>query len=186
MSLRDHFRTAQEPPADPSADEARAAQGLERQRGRHAIAAAPKAAKAVAGLLRPLTKAAGARKSMGLAELTRRWADIVGLPFGVTTEPVKLAAGALTLKTPRAHALMVQHSQDLLIQRLAAAGAKVESIRIVHGTLEPRGPAPANVRPLRRRLSAEDEAALAQSLDQVADPALKSALLRLGRAVKQG
>ena len=43
-----------------------------------------------------------------------------------------------------------------------------------------------NVAPIRKPLSAADEAALTQALDHVGDPGLKSALLRLGRAVKQG
>jgi hypothetical protein len=39
---------------------------------------------------------------------------------------------------------------------------------------------------LERELTAAEEAALAQALDPVGDPGLKSALMRLGRAVKQG
>jgi hypothetical protein len=72
----------------------------------------------------------------------------------------------------------------LLLERLRVAGAKVKSVRIEQRSAAPLRP--ANVASLKRALDANDEAALAQALDPVADPGLKSALLRLGRAVKQG
>ncbi|HRK65778.1 MAG TPA: hypothetical protein PLN53_15385, partial [Terricaulis sp.] len=78
----------------------------------------------------------------------------------------------------------LQQQIPLLIERLKTAGAKVKSVRI-----EQRSAArlePSNVAPLKRPISPGEEAALAQALDHVGDPALKSALMRLGRAVKQG
>ena len=41
------------------------------------------------------------------------------------------------------------------------------------------------LRRLKQALSAAEETALSEALDPVADPGLKSALMRLGRAVKQ-
>jgi hypothetical protein len=178
MSLRDRFRPASAPAADPQA-EARAAKALNAKRGRMSIAPAPSAGKAVTALLKPLLKETG----MGLSELKRRWADVAGESFS-RASPEKLAGGVLTLKVPSALAPFLQTQTPLLIERLRVAGAKVKSVRI-----EQRSAATApqpNVRKLERRLTPAEEAALAQALDPVGDPGLKSALMRLGRAVKQG
>jgi hypothetical protein len=130
-------------------------------------------------LLKPLLKETG----MGLNELKRRWAEVAGDSFARTT-PEKLAAGVLTLKAPGALAPFLQQQAPLLIERLRVAGAKVKSVRIEQRTAQL--PAKGNVRPLQKPLTPAEEAALAQTLDPVGDPGLRSALMRLGRAVKQG
>jgi len=177
MSLRDRFRPAEPVAADPRA-ETRAAQALSAKRGRSTLPAAPKASKAVTAVLKPLLKESG----LGLNELKRRWADIAGESFS-RASPEKLVGGVLTLKVPGALAPFLQTQTPLLIERLKVAGAKIKSIRIEQRTAAPKKP---NVRPLQRALSSVEEAALAQTLDPVGDPSLKSALMRLGRAVKQG
>lgn len=175
-ALRDRFRpTAANP--DPKA-ETRAAQALAQKRGRGQIAPPPAAAKAVTALLKPLLKETG----MGLHELKRRWREVAGESFARAT-PEKLAAGVLTLSCPGALAPFLQQQVPLLMDRLKTAGAKVKSVRIEQRSAAPR---PANVRPLTRALSRAEESALEQALDPVADPGLKSALMRLGRAVAQG
>jgi hypothetical protein len=178
MSLRERFRPATAAGPDVRA-ESRASQALAGKRGRGTIAPPPKAAKSVAALLKPLLKETG----MGLNELKRRWAEVAGDSFARAT-PEKLAGGVLTLKAPGALAPFLQQQAPLLIERLKVAGAKVKSIRVEQRTAA--FPAKGNVRPLRTPLSAAEEAALAQTLDPVGDPSLRSALLRLGRAVKQG
>ena len=178
MSLRERFRPGPEPAADPLA-EARAAQALAAKRGRHSFSPAPRAGKAVAALLKPLMRDGG----MGFNELKRRWPEVAGDSFS-RAAPEKLAAGVLTLRVPGALAPFLQQQTPLLLERLRVAGASVKSVRI-----EQRSAAPApkaNLRPFKAPLSPAEEAALAQALDPVADPGLKSALLRLGRAVKQG
>lgn len=178
MSLRERFRPTGASAADPKA-ETRAAQALAGQRGRSTIAPAPGAGKAVAALIKPLMKDG----SMGLTELKRRWVEIAGESFSRTT-PERLVAGVLTLRAPSALAPFLQSQTPLLIDRLKTAGAKVKSVRIEQRSTAP-GHAP-NIRALRKPLTAAEEAALAQTLDPVGDPSLKSALMRLGRAVKQG
>lgn len=178
MSLRDHFRPAPAEAVDPKA-ETRAAQALASQRGRGTIPPAPTAGKSVAALLRPLLKETG----MGLNELKRRWVEVAGESFSRAT-PEKLAAGVLTLRAPGALAPFLQQQAPLLVERLRVAGAKVKSVRIEQRSVVPAKA--ANVQPLKKALSAAEEAALAQALDPVGDPSLKSALMRLGRAVKQG
>jgi hypothetical protein len=178
MSLRDRFRPASAPAADPRA-EARAAQALADRRGRMSAAPAPRAGKAVAALLKPLLRETG----LGFNELKRRWAEIAGEGFARAT-PERLAGGVLTLKVPGALAPFLQQQTPLLIERLRVAGAKVKTVRIEQRTAAPARQ--ANVAPLKRTLNPAEEAALAQALDPVSDPGLKSALMRLGRAVKQG
>jgi hypothetical protein len=178
MSLRDRFAPAQQPDADPKA-ETRASQALAGRRGRASIAPAPAAGKTVTALLRPLLKETG----MGLNELKRRWADVAGESFA-RAAPEKLAGGVLTLRAPSALAPFLQTQTPLLIERLKTAGAKVKSVRIEQRSVVPVRA--ANVQPLKRTLSPAEEAALAQTLDPVGDPGLKSALMRLGRAVTQG
>lgn len=120
---------------------------------------------------------------MGLNEMKRRWAEVAGESFARTT-PERLAAGTLTLRAPSALAPFLQQQAPLLIERLRVAGAKVKAIRIEQRTASL--PAKGNVRPLQKPLTAAEETALAQALDPVGDPGLRSALMRLGRAVKQG
>lgn len=178
MSLRERFRPSAPPKAD-ERSEARAAQALSASRGRMTIAPAPKAGQAVTALVRQYLKGEG----MGVAELKRRWLDIAGESFS-RAAPERLVAGVLTLKAPGALAPFLQQQAPLLIERLKVAGVKVKSVRIEQRTAALREP--SNLRPLKRPLSPEEEAALAQTLDPVGDPGLKSALMRLGRAVKQG
>jgi hypothetical protein len=179
MSLRERFAPAQPAATDPRA-ETRASQRLASQRGRKTIAPPPGAGKAVTALLRPFLKETG----MGLNELKRRWTEVAGESFGRAT-PEKLAGGVLTLKAPGALAPFLQQQAPLLIERLRTAGAKVKAVRIEQRSAPTAKPA-SNLGALKRPLTQAEEAALAQALDPVGDPGLKSALLRLGRAVTQG
>src|SRR5262249_26183727 len=105
-------------------------------------------------------------------------------PFAGKTYPEKLAGGVLTLQAPGALAPLLQQQIPLLIERLRLAGAKVASVRIEQRA---QGPIKApNVRPLRKKLTTGEETALAANFAAVDDPSLKKALMRLGRAVKQG
>lgn len=179
MSLRDRFRP--EPPAsapDPRA-EARAAEALAAQRGRGAVAPPPRASKSITALIRPFAKNSG----LGLRELQRRWAEIAGPSFARAT-PEKLAAGVLTVHAPSALAPLLQQQTPLLLELLKTAGAKIKSVRIQQRSAA--RPEPSNLAPIKRPIAPEEEAALAQALDHISDPALKSALMGLGRAVKQG
>lgn len=179
MSLRDRFRPEPPPAANP-VDETRAARALAAKRGRGTIAPPPNAGKAAAAVLRPLLKDTG----MGFNELKRRWVEVAGESFS-RCAPEKLSAGVLTLKAPGALAPFLQQQAPLLIERLKVAGAKVKSVRIEQRSaqLPSKG---SNLRPLSKPLSAAEEAALADTLGTVEDPGLKKALLRLGRAVRQG
>lgn len=178
MSLRERFRPQPPAQAPDHRAEARASQALGAARGRATIAPPPPAAKSITALIRPFAKKAG----LSLRELQRNWAAIAGESFARAT-PEKLAAGVLTLRAPSALAPFLQQQTPLLVERLKTAGAKVKSVRIEQRAAPRVEP---NIAPVKRLIGPEEEAALAQALDHVGDPALKSALMRLGRAVKQG
>lgn len=176
VSLREKFRPAPALASDPQA-ETRAAQALNGQRGRGTWSAAPRAGKAAAKVLKPLIP----ESSMGLNELKRRWGDIAGDSFARAT-PERLVAGTLTLRVPGALAPFLQQQVPLLIERLKVAGARIKAVKIEQRTTASR---PANICRLKAPLTAAEETALSKALDPVADPGLKSALMRLGRALKQ-
>lgn len=175
MSLRDRFRPAPARAPDPRA-EARASQALAGQRGRLRVAPPPVAGKAVAKVLKPLLRETG----LGLNEMKRRWGEIAGDSFARAT-PEKLATGVLTLRVPGALAPFLQQQLPLLIERLRLAGAKVKSVRLEQRTAPASKP---NVAPPAKALTQSEETALAQALDPALDPGLRSALMRLGRAVR--
>jgi hypothetical protein len=179
MSLRERFRPTVAPAPDPDA-ETRATRSLSGQRGKASYASAPRAGKAAAAVLKPILPKGG---GMGFNEIKRRWGEIAGDAFARTT-PEKFVGGVLTLRCPGALAPFLQQQTGLLIDRLKTAGAKVSSVRISQGSAPPK-PQP-NVRRLSKPMTPAEESALAQALDPVLDPGLKSALMRLGRAVKQG
>jgi hypothetical protein len=175
MTLRERFRPGA---GAQGLDEVKASRALGAVRGRTVIAPPPRAGKAVTAALRPLLKETG----LGLGELQRRWADIAGESFARAT-PEKLVAGTLVLRAPGALAPFLQQQAPLLMERLRVAGAKIKAVRIEQRAVTVK--ASANVAPLKRALTTTEEAALTRALDPVRDPGLKSALLRLGRAVKR-
>lgn len=118
---------------------------------------------------------------MGLNELKRRWGDIAGDSFARAT-PEKLVAGVLTLRAPGALGPFLQSQTPLLIERLKMAGALIKAVKIEQRAAPSQAP---NLRRLKQALTVAEETALSEALGPVADPGLKSALMRLGRALKQ-
>lgn len=163
--------------------EARAVELLMQHRGKPAIKAAPSAGKIAAAILRPLLPQKAS--AVGLAELKRRWREIIANPdFYAATEPEKLAGGVLTLRVTRAHAIKIQQHGELFAQRCRLAGANVTKIAIVQGSVnrlaQPAGAAKSAPQP---GVSAEQEARLEEGLSGIENEALRAALLRLGRAI---
>ena len=153
--------------------EARAAAILEAHRGRKPIQPPPSASRFLSPLIKPLLAKAG----VGLSELKRNWAEIVGAQFAQTA-PEKLTGKTLTIRAPSAFAAFVQHHEALILERCRTAGAKVEKLLIRHGsiaTLKPESAVP---------LRTHAEAGPGPDLEGVASPALRAALERLGRAVR--
>jgi hypothetical protein len=136
---------------------------------------------AVAKLVAPIVR----RRGGGLlARCKAEWATIVGAEWSRSSWPVALSRdGALKLRVPSAAALEIQHRAPLLIERVNSHFGRdaVSRLVIQQGTLPAR---PEAFRPTPRRLAAREEKALEDRLSNIADPELKAALARLGRAVE--
>lgn len=161
---------------------------LSRKRTRPAPRPAPPAGRSLAPLIRELDKKYG----RGAEALQPRWREIVGERLARVTEPVKLtrgranAGGTLELRVAGAAALLVQHQSAEIIERvnLFLGSGAVEKLRISQGPVRALADAPAagRSRPKPVPLDAAAEAELARSVETAPED-LKSALLKLGRAV---
>ena len=124
------------------------------------------------------------RRGGGLGvRLKAEWPAIAGAQWSTASWPVALGRdGALKLRVAGAAALELQHGAPLLVERvnLYFGRAVVSRLVLQQGPLplaaERRGRQP-------RPLSAGEESALDARLSEIADPDLKAALSRLGRAV---
>jgi hypothetical protein len=118
-----------------------------------------------------------------LARLKSDWSAIVGPELAASTWPEALArAGTLKLHVAPAKGLEVQHRVPALIERINLFFGRdaVTRLTLVQGPLPLPPPAP---RPTTRPLAASEATALDRQLGDVADPELRDALARLGRAV---
>ena len=161
---------------------------LSRRRTRPAPRPAPKAGRALQGLIRELD----AKLGRGAGALEPRWREIVGERLARVTRPQKLSkgrdgrGGTLELRVAGPAALLVQHQSEEILQRvnLFLGPGAVEKLRIAQGPVKPLADAPA---PPRRKtvqppLPAAVEAELRASVEPASEP-LKGPLERLGRAV---
>ncbi|MGH7023929.1 MAG: DUF721 domain-containing protein [Caulobacteraceae bacterium] len=147
----------------------------------------PLAARALTATLRALD----AKFGKGADGLKARWSEIVGETLARRTEPVRLsprrAGGGATLevRVEGPAATLIQHQAGEILARVnlfLGAGA-AERLRIVQGPLR-RAPRTATARRRPRGpLDAAKELALADSLADLPDGALKTALTRLGREI---
>lgn len=135
----------------------------------------------------PVSKLAGpivARRAGGvLVRLKTEWAAIVGKDWAEVTWPSSLGRdGVLKLRTASGAALELQHRAPLIIERINLFFGRqvVNRLILVQGPL-PLTPTPGG--PTIRTLSPGEAKALDARLAEVADPELRAALARLGRAV---
>jgi hypothetical protein len=147
----------------------------ERQhRGFHAVGAA------VSKLTAPIV----ARHGGGiLVRLKAEWAAIVGADWAEVSWPAMLGRdGVLKLRTAPGAALDLQHRAPLIIERinLFFGRAAITRLALVQGPLPL---ASRFARTMIPPLSQGEAEALDRRLSGIADPELRAALARLGRAV---
>lgn len=153
--------------------------------------------------LTSFVKALDARFGQAPGALHVRWREIVGPELARRTEPVRLIRprgpgakdlpASLELRVAPGAAVIVQHqAADILgrVNLFLGAGA-VGRLRIVQGPVKARAASdtPVSAVKARRRtapLDAAAEAELAAGVAAATDEGLRRALIRLGRAVKQG
>jgi hypothetical protein len=118
-----------------------------------------------------------------LVRLKTEWPVIVGADWAAVTWPAAFGRdGALKLRTAPAAALEIQHRAPLIIERLSLFLGRpaVTRLVLVQGPLPL--PVPPSVLPARPLAPGEADA-LDERLAAIADPELRGALARLGRAV---
>ncbi|MBV8335610.1 MAG: DUF721 domain-containing protein [Alphaproteobacteria bacterium] len=118
-----------------------------------------------------------------LVRLKAHWATIIGDEFASTSWPSALGRdGALKLRTAPAAALELQHRAPLLIDRINLFFGRT----VVNRLVLVQGPLPTDSPPTRpglRSLAANEVAELDLKLAEIADPELRAALARLGKAM---
>lgn len=173
----------------PSADETKSASPAAARRRR-------RGAEAVADLLVDVLKPVARRRGFASADLFRHWPEIVGPAYADVTRPERLSwpksladggeAGfepaTLTVRCEGSRALLFQHETPLILERINAffGFPAVGRLRLVQRpVVRPARPVVPRLRPL----GAAEESRIAAATAEIADEGLRSALVRLGRAV---
>jgi hypothetical protein len=91
------------------------------------------AARGIGTLLAPVVRPALRERGPALAALLEDWEALVGPEIAARSQPVKLAAGCLTLACAGPDALELQHRAPALIARInqALGGAPVTRVKFV-------------------------------------------------------
>lgn len=119
------------------------------------------------------------------------WSEIMGPQYAQICEPIKLTGGALDkvlhIRVPSSLALIIQHDEDAIRQRLNnMAGGRVHKLRLHQGVVKPPQRDITKSRPnLRHKseLSAEDKSTLAERSAVISDPKLRAAIEKLGQTM---
>jgi len=133
-----------------------------------------------------MTKAAFSRYGFAYADLLIQWPAIAGKEIAAISEPERIRwprqgedkrGGTLILKAAPGRALDLQHQVARIAERINGfyGYAAIVQIKVVQSPLKPVKAAPRSA-----VLDAGKARALDERLDFIADPALKTALRRLG------
>src|SRR3954449_5923594 len=153
----------------------------------------PVSAKPLSVLLGDVFSDVYAKQGFAARELVTRWAEIAGADIAAHSEPLKIQwprpvegqpqePATLVLRVEGPMALEIQHASDVILQRVNRffGWSAVSRLALRQAPLARRdrpNPAPAP--------DAADVAKLAESLGLVEDEELRTALARLGAAIKR-
>jgi hypothetical protein len=145
---------------------------------------------ALRALAASLPKVAGkafGRRGLAAGGLIADWPSIVGAELAAVSLPRGLSragGGTLTLRVEPAQALVLQHLEPLVVERVNGylGYRAVARLRLQQG---PLGGQRLPARPRPRPLTPAEEASLREQTAAVDDAALRDALEKLGRAVRQ-
>ena len=153
----------------------------------------PISAKPLSVLLSDVFSDAYAKQGFAARELVTRWADIAGPEVAAHSEPLKMQwprpvqgqpqePATLILRVEGPAALEIQHSSDVILQRVnrffgwsAVGRLALRQAPLSHRKAPVRGRAP----------DAKAVAEVAETLSAVDDEELRAALARLGAAIKR-
>ena len=128
------------------------------------------------------------KRGLGEAQLLAQWDSIMGAALAASAWPDRLSFppgerrdGTLRLRVEPGAALLLQHQEPLLLERINAFFGYRAVARLAYVQAPPRRREPSPPRP--RKLDPAEEKAVATRVAGVSDPELREALDRLGRAV---
>jgi hypothetical protein len=153
----------------------------------------PISAKPLSVLLSDVFSDAFAKQGFAARELVTRWAEIAGPEIAAHSEPLKIQwprpvegqsqePATLVLRVEGPMALEIQHSSDVILQRVNRffGWSAVGRLALRQAPLSRRGrPAPS------RAPDAAAVAKVAETLSAVEDEELRAALARLGASIKR-
>jgi hypothetical protein len=132
--------------------------------------------------------AALGKRGFGEAQLVTQWEAVIGPDLATKLSPERIVFsrgerrnGTLRLRVASAFAVEAQHLEPVLIERINAFFGYGAVARLAFVQGPPLNAAPKPV-PLRT-LSADEQREIESRVAGVADPTLRDALMRLGRAV---
>jgi hypothetical protein len=153
----------------------------------------PISAKPLSVLLGDVFSDAYAKQGFAARELVTRWAEIAGAEIARHSEPLKLQwprpvegqpqePATLILRVEGPSALEIQHSSDVILQRVNRffGWSAVGRLALRQAPLSRRNPPKGSRAP-----DAASVAKVAESLSAVEDEELRTALARLGAAIKR-
>jgi hypothetical protein len=153
----------------------------------------PISAKPLSVLLSDVFTDAYAKQGFAARELVTRWTEIIGPELSANCEPLKMQwprpvegqpqePATLVLRVEGPMALEIQHSSDVILQRVNRffGWSAVGRLALRQGPLSRR----ARPRPSPAPGAAEVEQ-VAQTLTSVEDDDLRAALARLGASIKR-
>lgn len=144
----------------------------------------------LADSLQKVTRRTMGRYGFAQGGLLQDWSEVVGPQLAAVCQPRRLsfpnrerrADGTLTLRVAPGHAVLLQHIEPQIRERVNGylGYAAVARLRLQPGAL---GKLPQASPPRRRVLTPEAERRLKARTADIEDPDLRAALDRLGRAV---
>jgi len=154
----------------------------------------PISAKPLSVLLSDVFSDAYAKQGFAARELVTRWADIAGAEIAAHSEPLKMQwprpvegqpqePATLILRVEGPMALEIQHSSDVILQRVNRffGWSAVGRLALRQAPLSRRNrPAPPSRAP-----DPKSVAKVAETLSAVEDEELRAALARLGASIKR-
>lgn len=135
-------------------------------------------------LMPPLTRPVLRKLHPGAAQVMAEWENLVGPGLAARATPRALDRGTLTIACAGPVAMELAHLGPQLLERINGrlGQAMVQRLRFVQRR-PMGGPTPAPTRP---RTEPALPPRIQAALEEVADPALRDALAKLGRGVYRG
>ena len=153
----------------------------------------PISAKPLSVLLSDVFSDAYAKQGFAARELVTRWGEIAGSEVAAHSQPLKIQwprpvegqpqePATLVLRVEGPMALEIQHSSDVILQRVNRffGWSAVGRLALRQAPLSRRDPPAASRAP-----DAEAVAEVAETLSAVEDEELRAALARLGASIKR-